>query len=109
MSTFKVKLVRPTKHVMLEMTEPTLPLTKGTWKRLPADSNSKLRYESAEWENWILGSPGGGRNLRLYDPSNTKSAVLREFVDGASEGDAEFLLDDFGGDFGGEPCRWYRF
>lgn len=109
MSTFKVKLVRPAKHVMLEMTEATLPLTKGTWKRLPAQSNSKLRYESGEWENWILGSPGGGRNMRLYDPSDTKSAVLKEFADGASDGDAEFLLDDFGGDFGGDLCRWYRF
>lgn len=108
MAVLKLKLVRPRKHVVLEMTEPGLPLTKGSWRRLSADSNSKLQYESGEWENWILGSPGGGRNIRLYDPSDTKSAFIKEFVDGTTEGDTDFLIDTFGGDFGGDPCRWFR-
>ncbi len=109
MSEFKIKLVRPQKHVMLLMKEPLVPLTKGNWSRILGESNSKLRYESGEWENWILGSPGGDRNIRIYDPSGHKSLLLKEFVTGASDGDAEFLLDDFGGDFGGDPCRWFRF
>lgn len=107
MTVFKVKLVRPKKHVLLEMTEASLPLTKGTWRRLEEESNSKLREEAAEWEQWMLGSQGGRRNLRIYDASGTISLVLKEFVDGASDGDAEFLFEDFGGDFGGDPCRWW--
>lgn len=47
---FKVKLVRPLKHVMLELTE-ALPLNKGQWRRIPAELNSNLQDESGEWEN----------------------------------------------------------
>lgn len=107
MAVFKLKLVRPLKHVVLEMTEGAL-LSKGSWTRVSADSNSKLQYESGKWENWILGSPGGSRNIRLYDPSDTQSAILYEYVDGTSDGETKFVLEDFGGAFGGDPCRWYR-
>lgn len=107
MSIFKIKLVRPTMHVVLEMTE-GLPLTKGAWKRLPGISNSRLADESGEWENWVLGSPGGGHNIRLYDKSGTKSCLLKQFVTGIGNGQAEVIFPGFGGEFGDDQFQWFN-
>ena len=106
MAVFKLRLVRPTKHVVLELTE-GLPLMKGTWRRLVPGSNSSLQANSGEWENWVLGSPGGGQNIRLYDGSATKSAVLKNYTTGAISGKAEIILPGFGGEFGDDDFDWF--
>jgi hypothetical protein len=90
-------------HVALSLTEGTL-LAKGTWTKLEGTS---LQADSGLWENWILGDPGGSGNIRLYDNSDTKTVLLKNFVAGTTEGDGEFLLPGFGGAFGDEPFRWF--
>jgi hypothetical protein len=107
MSTFRIKLVRPTKHVMLELTEGGV-AAKGTWKRITDQSNSALEYETGTWEQWEIGSPGGIENIRLYSPTDTKSALLEHFTAVNTEGPGSMIIENFGAEFGSDPFQWFK-
>jgi hypothetical protein len=102
---FNVRLMRGPKHVTLQMLEGR-PLVKGVWRRVEDESNSTLTCEEGTWENWVLGSPGGVRNIRLYDPSGVTAAILMDFLAGTTDGDGIMVRPDFGGPFGDGDFRW---
>jgi hypothetical protein len=102
-----VKLIRPRMNVTLKLTAGGL-AQYGTWIRDGGASNSRLQWDSGVWENWVLGSPGGGTAVRIYAPDKTKFLWLKDYTSDNSEGDADFLLPDSGGDFGSDPAKWFR-
>jgi hypothetical protein len=82
------------------------PLVRGAWKRLEDESNSMLTCEEGTWENWALGSPRGVSDIRLYDPSGTIAAVLKDFPAGTTGGEGIIVLPDFAGPFGDGDFHW---
>jgi hypothetical protein len=107
MLTFRVKLMRPSKYITLELLEGRS-LVKGTWWRLKRESNCALKYEEGEWENWALGTPGSVKHIRLYDGSDTKAALLKDYLSGRPGGSGTFLDPSFGGAFGNDDFMWVQ-
>ena len=99
----KVKLVRPTKDVTLQLTAGAL-AQFGSWTQ--SAGNSSLEWSDGQWEDSVLISPGGGNDARIYSPDKTPFLRLKNYTM-ASQGDAEFLLPDSGGSFGSDPCQWF--
>ena len=105
---YRVKLMRPPKFITLELLEGLRPFEKGTWWRLEEESNSALQFDDGVWENWVAGTPGSVRNIRLYDPSDTKSALLKDYLAGETGGPGAIIVPDFGGEFGAEDFQWIQ-
>jgi len=84
------------------------PLVKGTWRRLKEESNSMLSCEEGTWENWVLGSPGGVRNIRLYDPAGANAAVLKDYLAGTTAGEGIIIVPEFAGPFDVGDFHWIQ-
>ena len=102
---FNVRLMKGPRYITLQMLE-RRPLIKGVWKRLADESNSMLTCEEGTWENWVLGSPNGVRNIRLYDSSDSVAAVLKDFLAGTTGGEGIIVRAEFAGPFGEEDFHW---
>jgi hypothetical protein len=102
---FKVRLTRDSKFVTLELLEGRR-LTRGTWRRIEEESNSALGHEEGTWENRVFESPGGVTNIRLYDPTDVRSALLKDYLTGRTGGEGLIFVPDFAGPFGSEAFRW---
>jgi hypothetical protein len=82
------------------------PFVRGAWKRLEDESNSRLTCEEGDWENLVLGSSSGERDIRLCDPSGTIAAVLKDFPAGITGGAGIIVRPDLAGPFGDGDFRW---
>jgi hypothetical protein len=103
---FRIRIAQPPRrYITLEFLEGR-PLVKGTWRRVPTESNSSLGEETGAWENWVLGTLGGARCIRLYDTSDIRVAVLEDFPSRSSCGRGSIVVPGFGGEFGDEDFDW---
>ena len=104
---FKMMFVRPPRFITLEFLEGR-PLVKGIWWRVPDESNSSLGLETGDWENWVFGTPGGVRHIRLYDSADANVALLMDFPSSSSHGHGTIVTPGFGGAFGDEDFHWSK-
>jgi len=105
MRRFKVRLTRDSKFVTLELHEGRR-LARGTWRRVEEESNSALGHEQGTWENRVFESPGGVTNIRLYDPTDVRSALLKDYLTGRTGGEGVIFVPDFAGPFGSDAFHW---
>jgi len=105
MRRFKVRLTRDLKFVTLELLEGRR-LARGTWRRVEEESNSALGHEQGTWENRVFESPGGVTNIRLYDPTDVRSALLKDYLTGRTGGEGVIFVPDFAGPFGSDTFHW---
>ena len=105
MRRFKVRLTRDLKFVTLELHEGRR-LARGTWRRVEEESNSALGYEEGTWENRVFESPGGVTNIRLYDPTDVRSALLKDYLTGRTGGEGIIFVPEFAGPFGSDSFHW---
>jgi hypothetical protein len=102
---FRVRLTRDLKFVTLELLERRR-LARGTWRRVEEESNSALGCEEGTWENWVFESPGGVKNIRLYDPADVRSALLKDYLTGRTGGEGVIFIPEFAGSFGSDAFQW---
>jgi len=102
---FRVRLTRDLKFVTLALLERRR-LARGTWRRVEEESNSALGFEEGTWENWVFESPGGVKNIRLYDPADVRSALLKDYLTGRTGGEGVIFIPDFAGPFGSDAFHW---